>query len=262
MLIRSHRLTEKLDFFAARLDQGARLAQHFVGRGGALAPAGVRHHAKGTEAITAALDGDVANDSASSVAGRVQALVGFLRVEGGVVDLGAGARFVDMSHKAAIAVRPHDQVNKRRPGAHLTAQMLCHAAGYSQHHMRSLGLVGGQRAGASPHPFHGLFAYGAGVDQDHIGHGRIIGPLVSRPLQQAEHNLAVGHVHLAAVGLDIGQEAHIKDLLIAPKPGPLPADHDQARGALLPKCNGRTKTPAVSEGLSTSNGSQTRQRSR
>jgi len=50
----------------------------------------------------------------------------------------------------------------------------------------------------------------------------------------------------------------MKDLLIAPKPGPLPADHDQARGALLPKRNGRMKILAVSEGLFTPNGSQTR----
>jgi hypothetical protein len=48
-------------------------------------------------------------------------------------------------------------------------------------------------------------------------------------LQQPEHNLAVRHVHLAAVGLDIRQEAHMKDLLIAPKPGPLPADPRTAK---------------------------------
>jgi hypothetical protein len=43
----------------------------------------------------------------------------------------------------------------------------------------------------------------------------------------------VGHVHPAAAGPDLRQEAHMKDLLIAPRPRSLPADHDEAQGALL-----------------------------
>ena len=55
------------------------------------------------------------------------------------------------------------------------------------------------------HPLLGFFAHGAGVDQDEIGARRIVRSSVSAPLQKPEDHLRVRHVHLAAVGLHIGQ---------------------------------------------------------
>jgi hypothetical protein len=65
-----------------------------------------------------------------------------------------------------------------------------------------------QLAHAADHPLLGVLTHRAGVHQHDVGLGRIVGASVARAAEDTEHQLGVGHVHLAAVGLDIDALAH------------------------------------------------------
>ena len=60
-----------------------------------------------------------------------------------------------------------------------------------------------QLAHAADDPLLGVVPHRAGVDQHDIGLGRIVRAHVAFAPEHAEHELGVGHVHLAAVGLDV-----------------------------------------------------------
>jgi hypothetical protein len=65
-----------------------------------------------------------------------------------------------------------------------------------------------QLAHAPDHPLLGVVADGTGVHQHHVGVHRLVGADVALPTQEPEHQLGVGHVHLAAVGLDVHPLGH------------------------------------------------------
>ncbi len=54
----------------------------------------------------------------------------------------------------------------------------------------------------------GVLADRAGVEQDHVGVGGGVGQDVALPLERADDQLAVEHVHLAADGLDVDLLRH------------------------------------------------------
>ena len=64
-------------------------------------------------------------------------------------------------------------------------------------------LVALQLAHAADDPLLGVVAHRAGVDQHHVGLGRIVRAHVALAPEDAEHELGVGDVHLAAVGFDV-----------------------------------------------------------
>ena len=64
-------------------------------------------------------------------------------------------------------------------------------------------LCSAQHARAREHPLFGPFAHGAGVEQDQVGARRVQGPRVAGAVQHPQHQLGVGDVHLAAIGLDV-----------------------------------------------------------
>ena len=55
------------------------------------------------------------------------------------------------------------------------------------------------------HALLGLLAHGAGVDQDEIGAGRIVGARVPAAIEQPQHQVGVRDIHLAAVGFDVNR---------------------------------------------------------
>ena len=67
------------------------------------------------------------------------------------------------------------------------------------------GFVLRQGTGSAAHALDGALAHCAGVDENDVGAGRIVGARVPGPLEQAEHHVGVGHVHLAAVGFDVNR---------------------------------------------------------
>ena len=86
------------------------------------------------------------------------------------------------------------------------AQPLRHAADDAEHPAGAL--VPLELAHPADHPLLGVVADRAGVDQHDIGVRRLLGADVALTAEQAEHQLGVGHVHLAAVGLDVDALRH------------------------------------------------------
>jgi hypothetical protein len=205
--VRVHRLAEELDLLVAGLGHGARLAQDLARRRPALAPARVGHDAERAELVAAALDRDVPRHAPRHLAGGIEALVGLEAVQLRVVDGAAGARLLDVRHQTAVPVGADHEIHVGRPLADRALEVLGHAAGDAQDGPRAgvaLALpVLGQLAGAREHALLGLLAHGAGVEEDQVGARRILGPPVPGGVEQAQHHLGVGDVHLAAVRLDI-----------------------------------------------------------
>ena len=87
-------------------------------------------------------------------------------------------------------------------------QVLRHAPRHPQNHARAAELVVAQLAQPAVYPLLGVLPDRAGVHENHVGVGRTLHALVPRFVQPAEHDLGVGHVHLAAVGLDVDAPRH------------------------------------------------------
>jgi len=49
----------------------------------------------------------------------------------------------------------------------------------------------------------GIIPHGARVDEHDVGRSQRVGLLITGARQDAQHNLAIGHVHLAAVGFNV-----------------------------------------------------------
>jgi len=60
-----------------------------------------------------------------------------------------------------------------------------------------------QLADARQHPLLRVVAHRAGVHEHHVRLARVAGADVALPLEDAEHQLGIRDVHLAAVGLDV-----------------------------------------------------------
>ena len=103
--------------------------------------------------------------------------------------------------QVAVRVRADDQVDLGDALEQHGAEPLRHAADHAEHVAGPL--VALQLAHAADHPLLGVVPHGAGVDQHDVGVGRIVGAHVALAAQDAEHELGVRHVHLAAVGLDV-----------------------------------------------------------
>ena len=73
---------------------------------------------------------------------------------------------------------------------------------------RAWSLVPLQLPHAPDHSLLRVVPHGAGVDQHHVGPRRLVHAYVAFPAQHAEEELRVGHVHLAAVGLDVEALGH------------------------------------------------------
>ena len=81
--------------------------------------------------------------------------------------------------------------------------MLGHAADDREHGARPLALERAELGGARDHALLGLLAHRARVDEDDVGLVGARGRRVARIGEHAADQVAVGDVHLAAVGLDV-----------------------------------------------------------
>ena len=122
----------------------------------------------------------------------------------------AGARLVDVVEQPAVAVGADHQIDVRRAPPDLVLQVFGHAAGDAQHHVGAR-LAVREHAGAREHPLLRLLAHRAGVDQDQIGRRRIVRARVAAAIEQPQHQIAVGDVHLAAVRLEIDLSRRLGD---------------------------------------------------
>ncbi len=124
-----------------------------------------------------------------------------------------GAR--DQLREAAIAVGPDDEIDLWHTLEQLGPEPLRHASHDAQHIAGPL--VALQLSHPPQHPLLRVIADRAGVHEQHVRLGRIGGAHVSFTPQDAEHQLGVGDVHLAAVGLDV--DAPHRQLTVTSKRG-------------------------------------------
>ena len=109
--------------------------------------------------------------------------------------------------QAQVAVGTRHQV-----GPVLVEQLVLHALGHAAQHtynQLSLPPQGVQRLQPSVNLLLGIVAHRTGVQQHAVGLVDAVADLVARHLHHAGHHLRVGHVHLAAVGLN-KQFFHLK----------------------------------------------------
>ncbi len=166
-----------------------------------LGPACEGDDAEGAAVVAAALDGDPGGDL--RFAPQLQPLVVLRRVELNIHHAATVARgLVDQLGQRPVGVGADHHVDVRgllqQPGT----QPLGHAAAHTDQGVRAHLLDPVQFRDTAQHALLGVLADRAGVHQDDVGlFGR--GDLgVAAGRQNALHELAVAHVHLATVGLD------------------------------------------------------------
>ena len=165
----------------------------------AFAAAGVGDDAVGAELVAAALDGDPG--AHARLALGLEVAVGLVAVEPRVRDRFPG-RAPEQVGKRAVAVGAHDQVEHARLVEQSRAEVLGHAAGDADDQVRVAALEPGEVPEPPQHALLGVLADRAGVEDHRVGVLGTIGEAHARAQQHARHQFAVGHVHLAAVGLE------------------------------------------------------------
>ena len=80
---------------------------------------------------------------------------------------------------------------------------LGHAAQHAQNHLSALLLLGVQRVKSVVNLVLRILSHAASVHKYGVGIGFVLAHFVASHLHHRSHHLAIGHVHLAAVGLNI-----------------------------------------------------------
>jgi len=78
-----------------------------------------------------------------------------------------------------------------------------HASQHTQNHLPTLLLFGMQRVKSVINLVLSILSHAASVHKYGVGFGFVLAHLIASHLHHRSHHLAIGHVHLAAVGLDI-----------------------------------------------------------
>ena len=194
-------LPEEGDLPEALLREVAHTAQDLGRFEAALAAAHVGDDAEGAELVAAADDGHPGVGGAS-VRGRVDADVVLGAAQAGVEEGLVGA-LGQQVRQPRVGVGAGDQVDPGRPPGQRLGQVLGHAAEDAEGQARAPGPQAVELAGAADDALLRVLAHGAGVDEDHV---RLLGAVdeaVPGAGEDRGHQLRVGHVHLAAVGLDV-----------------------------------------------------------
>ncbi len=106
-------------------------------------------------------------------------------------------------------LRAEDQIDAGRPLAQQLALLAGDAAADADHHAGPARFQGFPESQLRKDLFLGLFADGAGIEQQHIGLLGIIGALqIVGRAQDIRHPGGVVFVHLATVGLDVQFAGH------------------------------------------------------
>ena len=168
----------------------------------ALTPAYVRDDAEGTEPVAPAHDGDPSPHA--RLARDRQVGVGFGRIEPEVhVRVALASRHSEQLGEPPVAVRPDQQVDVGSPLRQAPTEVLCHAARDPQPQVGPPPFVARQLGQPPEHARLGVLADRTGVEEDHVGGLGRVRALIAVGGQMTEHELRVGQVHLAAIGLDV-----------------------------------------------------------
>ncbi len=173
---------------------------HDVGQlAAALRPARHRNDAEGAPIIAATLHRDERRDRIA--ADGVDVFVMFPSFELDVRRALATPGLRNQLGQATITVRADHQIDLRHTLEQFGAETLRHTAHHTQH--VTWALVAFQLSHASQNPLLRVIAHRTGVHEQYVRLGGIVRAHVALTAQDAEHQLGVRDVHLAAVGLDV-----------------------------------------------------------
>ena len=106
--------------------------------------------------------------------------------------------------QAVNGLRPENEVDERRTLGDAFAFLAGHAAADADDDLGSQGLQLAPAAEQRKDLFLGLFAHRAGIEQQQVGLGRVLGRLIAaRHAQDVRHPGGVVLVHLAAEGFQV-----------------------------------------------------------
>ena len=195
-------LPQQIDFLVAGGDQPGRLADDALRIAAPLGAPDERHDAIGAHVVAAAHNGDEGAHAFAVHPHRGDVGIGFLVREQGVDLLAVHGDGRNQPRDIAVGVGAGHEIDGRVVEQFLL-HPLGHAAQHADHHAAAPLLLLTEHVEAAQHALLGIVAHRTGIDQDQVG-------LVERParpvagfLQDRKNDLAVVHVHLAAVGLDI-----------------------------------------------------------
>ena len=196
-------LPQQGHFAKSALPEVGHLAQDALQLAAALAPAGVRHYAVGTEVVAPAHD---AHESAHAVAADAagdHVAVGLGGTEGHIDGLFTGLYGRDEIGKVEIGVGTGHEVHPV-----VADERIFHTLGHTPYHSyyQPAPFAAAQRPEilqAREDLLLGVVADGAGVEDHGIGLLGALHGLVPGDTHNRGHHLAVGHIHLAAICLYI-----------------------------------------------------------
>ena len=203
-------LPEQAHLLHAARGEGAHLGHHLAGGAGVLVPAHVGDDAVAAAVVAAEQDGHVALER-NAAAVRVHARR-HLVVVGQLEDARlASAAALHEARDHAEPARPHGEVEAGQgledggphplDGAAHEADHLHAAAGLA---LPPAPLLGGDEVAALAHGLAlGHIAHGAGVHDHEVRVGLVLDADVPRRRQQGLDGLAIAHVHLATVGMQV-----------------------------------------------------------
>ncbi len=126
-------------------------------------------------------------------------------------------RLVNERRKGPVSVGADHEINVPDPSEEIAAQTLRHASDDPEDVTGAL--VALQFADSSIDSLLGVLSNGAGIDQHHVGVGRVLYRGVPLSPEQPVNELGIRHVHLAAVRFDI-QAFHTDTVSICPTRAP------------------------------------------
>jgi len=206
-------LAKQRDLGGSARGESSDFADHVGEFAAALRAPRHRNNAERALIIAAALHRHECRDCIVAHGGHVFVVLPFLERDfGGPLTV---ARASDQLRQATVAIRPDDEVHLRNALEQLGTEPLGHAADDAEH--VAWPLVALQLAHAAEYALLGVVPDGAGVHEQHIGQGGIVRAHVSLASQDAEHQLGIRDVHLAAVGLDV--DARHRQSIVTSKRG-------------------------------------------
>ena len=204
VVVRVDGLAQERDFAGALLRHLLHFPHHVRQAPASLGAAGVRDDAEGATVVAAPLYRD--ETGRTLFPHRRDVFVVLPGAELGVGHPLSRLRQPDQLAEVAVRVGPDHQVDPRHLLQQPRAQPLRHAAHHAEHAAGAF--VPLQLAHPADHPLLGVVPDRAGVHQHDVRLGGMLGAHVALAPQHAEHQLGVGDVHLAAVGLDVEPLSH------------------------------------------------------
>ena len=212
-------LAEERDLGHAGGAKFGHLAQDVARCAVLLRPADVGHDAEGAPVVAPALDRDPRGRSRAPPDPESLVVLVPVQVEdselralrpaagltgpGRPPDRAAAPDLGNPLREGAVAVGPHDEVHVRSALEERVPHALRHAAGDPENHLRARLFQPFQLGDPSEHAALRVFADRACVDEHQVGLGRLADQFVSARAEDPLHQLAVSHIHLAPVGLDV-----------------------------------------------------------